>query len=1094
MRKIASLLSLLMLVVTLAIAQPRTVTGRVLDAQGNPVPFATVTVKGTNTGVAADQSGNFSIQAPPGAVLQVSAAGFQTSELNIGQQASVELRLGTQQGSLQEVVVTAQGVRRTRNQVPYAAQQVSGEEVSKTRTNNFMQNLSGKVSGMEIRQGNTLGGSTNMVIRGTKTISGSNQPLFVIDGIPIDNSNPRSISPVTGLDQQSTGRGGYDYGSAASDINPDDIETITVLKGAAATSLYGSRGGNGVVLITTKQGARGLGITLNTSVGFGKYDKSTFAKYQNEYGGGYGPYYEDPTGFFLYRDPNNGFEAAYDTDADGNIIAWHPEGRLVAPMMEDASYGGRFDPNLMVYQWDAFDPLSPNFGKPRPWVAAANGPGSFFQTAVSSNQSIMVDGGSDKGSFKLGYTRTDDKGILPNSYISKNIASFGGTYNITSKISAGASANFTNVEAKGRYGTGYDDKNLMTNFRQWWQTNVDVKELKEAYFREHKNVTWNWQDPTSLVPIFWDNPYFTRYENFETDGRNRLIGSVYATYNPVRWLNITGRISHDTYDDIREERQAVGSVTTSSYNRTNSRFRQTNFNLIANFDRDLSTDWNLKALLGTNAWKTKHESIYATTNGGLIVERIYALSNSLNAPEAPIERFSEFQTWGNFAGVTLSWQDMVTLDGTIRNDRFSTLPKGNESDLYYSGSLGFVFSKLLPSATWLSYGKLRGNYATVGNGGERAYATADVYAIGTPFGPAPLVSVTASAANPNLKVEQTKSYEFGLEAAFLKNRAGFDVTYYNAKTFDQLFPVPVSTSTGYSSKFLNAGHVRNKGVEVSAFGTPVQTRDFTWNINANWTRNRNKVEELFPGTDAIVLGTFQGGISIVAAKGEPYGMIRGNDFTYIDGQRVINQTTGRPVLSGAANINIGNSNPDWIGGLNNSFRYKNVTFSFLIDTRQGGDLFSLDQYYGLATGLYPETAGLNDLGNPQRAPSSEGGGVILSGVTPDGKPNEKRAINPQFFGIHGYRYQPNKAFIYDASFVKLREAILTYSLPKSLMDRLQPLKGVDVSLIGRNLWIIHKNTKYSDPEEYISAGNLQGYQSGAYPTTRTFTFNLKFRF
>lgn len=1082
------MLSLLLLVTTLAIAQPRTVTGRVTDAQGNPVPFATVTVRGTNTGVAADQSGNFSIQAAPGAILEVSAAGFQATQLNIGQQTTVEFRLGTAQGNLQEVVVTAQGVRRTRNQVPYAAQQLSGEEVSKNRSSNFLQNLSGKVSGMELRQANTLGGSTNIVIRGVKTIAGGNQPLFVVDGVPIDNSQVRSAN-------QTTGRGGYDYGSAAADINPDDIETMTVLKGAAATSLYGARGGNGVILITTKKGARGLGVTVNSGVGFGKYDKSTFAEFQNEYGAGYGAYYEDENyGRFLWRDPNNGFAPAYDTDADGHIIAWHPEGRLVTPLSEDASYGARFDPNLMVYQWDAFDPLSPNFGKARPWVAAANGPGSFFQTAVSSNQSIMVDGGTDKGSFKLGYTRTDDKGILPNSYITKNMVNFGGTLNLTSQLNMGVTGNFSNIDAKGRYGTGYDDKNLMTNFRQWWQTNVDVQEQREAYFRERKNVTWNWADPTDLTPIYWDNPYFTRYENYETDGRNRLIGSVFANYTPVKGLGITGRVSHDTYDEFQEERQAVGSVTTSSYSKQTRTFRETNYDLLANYDRDLTSDLNLKLLAGTNVRKTRSESIFASTNGGLIVPRLYALSNSRNTPVAPSESDNRIQWWGKFAGATLSWRDMLTLDATYRNDEFSTLPKGNESDNYMSTSLGFVFSRLLPSATWLNYGKFRANYATVGNGGNVPYIVNDVYEVGTAFGDAPIFTVPSTAANTNLKVEETRSYEAGLEMSFLKNRLGFDLTYYNATTYDQLFSVPVSTATGYSFRNLNVGNIRNKGFELSLTGTPVQNRDFTWNVALNWTRNRNKVEELAEGVDAITLGAFQGGVSIVAALGQPYGVIRGTDYQYHEnGQRLISQTTGYPLRTTTSNINIGNANPDWIGGLNNSLRYKNVSLSWLIDMRKGGDVFSLDLYYGLATGLYPETAGLNEQGKPSRDPVSQGGGVILEGVGPDGKPNTVRASNVNY-GLFGYGRMPNKAFVYDAGFVKLREAILNYSLPQSLVSRLQPFKGIDVSLIGRNLWIIDKDLPYADPEEIISAGNIQGYQSGAYPTSRTYTFNVRLRF
>lgn len=1067
MRKILSLLSVLMLLCTLAYGQARTITGKVIDAQGKPVPFASILIKGTTTGVAADANGAFSIQAAPNSVLVISAAGFQTSELNIGSQTEVTATVSSQ-STMSEVVVTALGVRRTRNQVPYAAQQVTGEQVSETRSSNFVQTLSGKVSGMEIRQANTLGGSTNVVLRGVKTISSGNQPLFVIDGVPIDNSQVRSGG-------QTTGRGGYDYGSAATDVNPDDIESITVLKGAAATSLYGSRGGNGVILITTKKGSRGLGVTVNSSITAGKYDPSTFVKYQKEYGGGYGTYYEDPSGYFLYR------------DIDGNGT---PD--LVVPTSEDASYGGRFDPNKMVYQWDAFDPLSPNYGKARPWVAAVNGPAYIFQTALSSNQNISVDGGTDKGSFRLSYTRNDDKGIMPNSKIAKNMVNFAGNLNINPKLTAGAMVNFTTVDARGRYGTGYDDKNLMTNFRQWFQTNVDLKEQKEAYFRERNNVTWNWADPSDLTPIYWDNPYFTRYENYETDGRNRMIGSVNLNYEPTKWLNFLGRVSHDTYSELQEERQAVGSVTTSSYSRNNRNFSETNFDLLANLDYDLNSDINLKGLVGTNVRKTKVQSIFSSTNGGLIVDRIYALSNSANAPTAPSEGYSDIQVWGLFGGATFSWRDMITLDGSVRRDKFSTLPKGNESDTYYSGSFGFVFSKLLPSATWLSYGKLRANYATVGNGSPFAYATADVYNIGTPFGSAPIVSVASSAANPTLKVEKTKSNEFGLEAAFLNNRLGFDLTYYNAKTFNQIFAVPVSTATGYSSKFLNAGNVRNKGVELTLHGTPVQSSNFSWNIDVNWTRNRNVVEELTEGVDAITLGTFQGGVAIVAALGKPYGMIRGSDFVYTNGQPTINQSNGRPMRTSTSNIDIGNSNPDWVGGINNRLKYKNVSLSWLVDVRQGGDVFSLDLYYGLATGLYPETAGLNDKGNPSRLPISQGGGVILPGVAPDGKPNTARAENVNY-GLYGYARQPNKAFVYDASFVKLREVILTYSLPQNVIGHL-PVKGIDLSLIGHNLWIIHKNLPYADPEEIISAGNLQGYQGGAYPSVRTLTFNLKLRF
>ncbi|HET9429684.1 MAG TPA: SusC/RagA family TonB-linked outer membrane protein, partial [Chitinophagaceae bacterium] len=314
----------------------------------------------------------------------------------------------------------------------------------------------------------------------------------------------------------------------------------------------------------------------------------------------------------------------------------------------------------------------------------------------------------------------------------------------------------------------------------------------------------------------------------------------------------------------------------------------------------------------------------------------------------------------------------------------------------------------------------------------------------------------------------------------------------NAKTVDQIYPVVLSTATGYNSKFLNAGTIVNKGVEASLYGTPVQTTDFTWNINLNWTRNRNEVTELFGDADNLVLATFQGGISLNATRGLPYGTIRGENFVYTNGERTVGGN-GRYLRSATSNEVIGDPNPDWIGGINNSLRYKDFSLSFLVDVRQGGDLFSLDLYYGLATGIYPETAGLNDLGNPSRNTIANGGGVVLPGVKEDGKPNDIRVENVDF-GIFGYRRTPAAGFIYDASYVKLREVLLSYSLPKSTVSRLAPFKGIEFSLIGRNLWIIHKNLPHADPEESISAGNLQGYQGGAYPSVRTFAFNVKLKF
>jgi TonB-linked SusC/RagA family outer membrane protein len=1068
MRTRITLFAVLLFVCSIVAAQNRTITGTVTDSAG-AVPYATVTETGTKNATTADVNGKFSLRIS-GNRVTVTATGHQAQTITVTGDV-VTVFLIREEGRLQEVVVTALGIRRTRNQVPYAAQQLSGDEVNRARTNNFVQNLSGKVAGLDVKQTNTMGGSTNVVLRGIKSITGENQALFVVDGVPFNNANTNTAN-------QRTGRGGYDYGNAAADINPDDIASITVLKGAAASALYGSQGANGVILITTKKGGRGLNITLNSGISVGKVDKSTFAKYQDQYGAGYGAFYEDPTHYFLYRD----------VDGDGN-----PD--LIAPFLEDASYGGKFDPNKMVYQWDAFDPTSPNYKKAKPWVAAANGPVTFFQTALSSNQSIFLDGGTDRGTFKIGYTRNDDRGILPNSKMKKNDVNFAGTFNINSKLTTGATVNFTNQEGLGRYGTGYDDKNVMTNFRQWWEVNVDLKDQKDAYFRTRQNITWNWKDPDELVPNFWDNPYFSRYENYENDSRNRMFGNIFANYKLIKGLNLLGRISLDSYDEMQEERQAVGSVTTSSYTRFNRAYRETNFDLLANYDKNLSDNINFKALLGFNLRRQHTESIRASTNGGLIVPKVYALSNSLNTPNAPVEFDGTKEVQGLFGGATFTWRDMVTLDGTIRRDKSSTLPEANNVYYYPSVSAGFVFSKLLSGVNWLSYGKLRANYAEVGNDAP-IFSVQDVYAVIPPFGSNPQSSVTGAKNNPNLKPERTRSSEVGLEVSFLKNRVGFDLSYYDAKSVDQIMPVIVSTATGYNSKFLNAGTVQNKGIEVTAFGTPVQKTNFSWNISVNYAKNRNKVVSLFEGAQNLVLASFQAGVSLNATLGQPYGTIRGSNYVYTnDGkgvpQRTVSQSTGRYLISSNSNDVIGNANPDWTGGVTNTIRFKNVTFSFLIDTRQGGDIFSLDLFYGMGTGIYPESVLLNDLGNPSRDPVASGGGIILPGVAPDGSPNTKRRANSE--GTLGYR-QPTAGFVYDGSYVKLREASISYSLPKGFVDRLRYFKGIDLSLVGRNLWIIHKNLPYADPEESISSGNLQGYQSGAYPTTRMFTFNLKARF
>ncbi|WP_347159548.1 SusC/RagA family TonB-linked outer membrane protein [Pontibacter chitinilyticus] len=1057
-----------------AMAQVRTITGKVTDASSNqPLPGVTVLVKGTTVGTATDADGTYTLNVPDaGNTLVFRFVGYQTTEKTIGNANTVNVSLPLDTKQLSEVVVTALGIERNRNELAYSAQQVDAEQITRTRNADFVNSLSGKVAGLDIKTNNTMGGSTNVIIRGYSSITGNNQALFVIDGVPVSNANNNSTD-------QTTGRGGADFGNAAADLNPDNIESVNVLKGAAATALYGSRAANGVIMITTKKGAKNsLNVSINSGVTWSQIDKSTFVRYQNEYGAGYGPYFQD--------------------DVD---LGSGPGPAVV--FQDDASYGNPFDPSLMVYQWDALDPFSPNYGKMTPWVAAKNGPATFYETGVNSNQSVVVSGGGDKTTFNLGYTRNDIKGNLPNSTIDKDLFNFTGSYDATKKLTVSASANYSRTVGVGRYGTGYDSRNPNQQFRQWFETNVDLQQQKDAYFRNHQNITWNWSDNTGSGPIYSDNPYWSRYQNYSNDSRDNIYGYVTANYKFTDWFSVMGRVTTNTTYDFQENRIAIGSADVSEYSRFNRTFNETNYDLLLNFKKDINEDFGFTGLLGTNMRRSHMSSIFASTNGGLVVPGLYSLSNTRSAVEPPVEKYERVGVDGIFADATFDYKDALNLELTLRRDVATTLPADNNTYYYPAIAANYVFSNAL-QLPWLSHGKIRANYAEVGNAAP-ALSLLDVYDTQTGFGSIPIFSLPSTKNNNELKPERQKSYEAGVEADFFNSLFGFDVTLYKSITSDQIVPVSTTAASGYTRKYVNSGEVENKGIEVTAFVTPIQTGDFTWNINLNFARNKNEVLSLYgEGENAVknlTLASFQGGVSLNAAVGEPYGVIRGTDFIYTNGQKTVN-ADGYYKRTSKADIIIGDPNPDWTGGINNTLTYKGLSLGFLIDIRHGGDIFSLDQWYGEATGLYDKTAGLNGKGNPSRLPVADGGGILLPGVKEDGTPNDIYAENqdgngltPFGYAANNYAGDPLKMYVFDGSFVKLREVALSYSLPQSLIGKAGFIKGVDLQLIGRNLWIIHKNMEYSDPEEGLSSGNTaRGYQSGAYPAVKTYGFNVKLNF
>ncbi len=1053
--------------------------GKVTDEQGLPLMSASVQLKPTAgstaplKSTATNNDGEFSITTSiKTGVLIVRYLGYITQEIPIDQRAEYLISMKPELNALNEVVVTALGIKREERSLGYSTQKLSSADISTVKSDNFVNSLSGKVAGIQIKRSSNLGGSANVVIRGNKSLTRNNQALYVIDGVPVNDANNNT-------DDQQVGKPGFDFGNAASDINPDDVESINVLKGAAATALYGSRAANGVIMITTKNGSgsTAFSVVVNSGFNFGRVDKSTFPTYQTEYGAGYGADYASPDGFF------------YLEDVDGDGVK-----DLTAPYREDASYGGRFSPSLLVYQWDSFDPSSKNYKKATPWMAAQNGPITFFENPVTFNNNISLSGSNNKNSYRLSYSNLDQSGLMPNSKLKRNNLSLNTTFNLLPQLVSNTSVNYVKTNATGRNNTGYGP-NIVNTLRQWWQTNIDIKDLEDIYFKTKRNVTWN---PSSIAsgakPLYTDNPYWQVYENFEQDSRERIIANTNLNYKLTSWLSAQGRISVDTYKSTQETRIAVGSTRAGEYTVGNGDFSEYNYDLMLNVNKQLTEKLSLAGIVGFNSRRTNYRSINQKTNGGLVIPRLYALSNSLNTMQAPVEVQSTIGVDGYYGSASFGYDNFLYLDVTGRSDISSTLPKGGNRYFYPSVSSSFIFSKFL-DYSWLSLGKLRGGYAQVGN--DASFASLyDTYRKPTPFGNVPLFTVSDIKNNENLKPEKTKSLEAGLEMAFLKNRLSFDFSIYKTNTINQIMPVAVTEVTGYTNRYVNAGEIENKGLEFVLRATPIASKDIQWKINLNFSKNRNKVISLYDNIDNIQLGYFNGGgVSFNASIGQPFGVLKGKDFVYLNGDKTIDPTDGKYIITTSSNQNIGNMNPDWNAGISNNISFKNFDLGFLIDIQKGGSVFSADRWYGSSSGVYAESAGLNDLGNPLRNPLNEGGGVILDGVFPDGTKNNIRVQmgNSQNALSYASGRMPQKAFVYDASYVKLRELTLTYNLPAKLLKS-TPVKNASIAFIGSNLWILHKNTPYSDPEAGISGGNIQGYQTGVLPSTRNYGFNLKVQF
>ena len=940
---------------------------------------------------------------------------------------------------IEGVVVTALGVKREKKSLGYASQEVKGEVISDAGQVNALGALSGNVAGVQVTAPSSLGGSTRITMRGISSVTGENRPLIVVDGVPLDNTN------VNNVDTQ-RGAGGRDYGDATFDINPDDIESVTVLKGGPAAALYGYRAGNGAIIYTTKSAKRGrTEVTLNTGVSFDEiYIRP---KLQRQYGGGGEPQ--------LYQITING--KTYN----------------IPDYSYDESWGPKYDPNLLHLPWNAFDPEFANdYLKEVPWVAPKNDVDSFFNTGVTYTNNFSVSKSFENMNARLSYTNTRISGIVPNSEVKKDNLSLNLNTSLSEKLKADAVFNYVHTAGFNRPEQGYGDNSVAQKFYQWGQRQLDFGALKDYKLANGMQRTWNrtaWDDPT---PLYSDNPYWTIYENTSDDNRHRFFGNVGLSYYFTKKLYVTGKAYGDTYSQTITSRVAIGSAALPEYNiqkRNNSEF---NYEGRLHYNSNFG-DFSLNSFAGFNIMDRKWDVLNGNTVGGLVIPGLYNLSNSV---ENPISSNGSYHLGVRslFASLSLGYKDMFFLEATGRNDWFSML---NDDQFYPSVTGSFVFSNVL-KADWLSFGKLRAGWSNIA-GGSDPYIRNTYASIGTPFSGVPIYSMPATFNNPLIKPELKTTKEIGLEASFFKNRLGFDVTLYDVKTTDLIIPLPVDPATGYGFKRINAGEMTNKGVEAMLNVTPVKTSDFTWDMSWNFTKNNNKLVELQDDLQNYILTNAPFRVQLAAQVGYSYGVILGTDFVYdANGNKVVGSNG---YYKASAIKPLGSVLPDYNMGLRNTLKYKNLSMSFLFDMQQGGKYFSTTHMWGMYSGMLEESA----LGGNREA------GVVLAGVKENGQPNDI-LLDAATWGASYYN-TVDAQNVFDASYIKLRDLTIGYDLPKSIIGN--TLQGVRVSFFGRNLLAWNLAFKGIDPENTsYGSGNIQGLEGGSLPSTRTYGFNVNFKF
>ncbi|MEN8157273.1 MAG: SusC/RagA family TonB-linked outer membrane protein [Bacteroidota bacterium] len=1069
------------------------VTGTVTDGEsGEPLPGTTVSVEGTATGTITGMDGEFSINASSEEdVLVVSFIGYETQRVSIGSQRNISITLNLDVAELEEVVVTALGIKREKKSLGYSVQDVSGEDVSKTNPDNVVSALSGKIAGAQIvTSSGQVGASSTIQIRGNKSLTGNKQPLFVVDGTPIMNG----ISSARNTDTYT------DFGNAAMDIDPANIESMSVLKGPSATALYGSRAANGVVLITTKKGAgkKGIGVEFNTSLAFDEV--YILPNYQNEYGQGVGGseyLWQKLHPDLTYQEFNDRFGFAWATDGSGR------------GSKDDLSWGARLDEGLMIPQFDS--PVNADGTiEATPWVSHPDNIKNFYETGISHQHNLALVSGNENASGRLTIGLADQKGTSPNTDQTKINVGLNSHFQLSEKISFDVNTNYTNLKNDNLPQQGNSMRNPLLEFNSWFGRQVDTKHLKDRYndiiLYEGEERAYNWM---MGYPNQHPNPYWNAYKNTMSRSRNRVYGNAAINIELIKGVALMGRIGTDFFNEHRRyinhkySRDWTDLYEFATNGNLWEQFRlesETNADLLLKINRELTEDFSLFATIGGN-YRVAYDQFATTYGQNLIVADFFSTSNFAGEPTVSFTRYKKV-TNSVFGSANLGFKRYLFLDLTLRGDWSSTLPRENWNYWYPSVNLGFIVTDAFNiESDVISYIKLRGGYAVVGDDTSPYKLSPVYYSQGnTTFNGVNMFGAQSTLPTYALKPELTNSVEFGGEFKFFMNRLGIDVTYYDALTTNQLIKVGIPYSSGYSGWFKNVGSIRNKGVELQVYGSILKSVDgLSWDVNLNWSTNYNTVVELEDGLEELKLTSYFNDNDLMAFPGDEWGAIYGTTFLKNEAGEILVDRKGNPGEATDPEI-LGYVNPDWIGGVGNTLSFRGLSLYMLIDFRKGGDMYSMTKAVGQFAGILQSTVegGVRETGMIVPGIYEEGARVDLDG---DGTREEAGGLPNQSVISAASYWESSRPWaelsIVDGSFVKLREVSLAYRLPGNLVSK-AGIQQATLSVFGRNLALLYtheSNDAHIDPE-VSSGGTLGGIGLEAYqlPPNRTIGVKLSLKF